>query len=140
MVKIRFFRREYPANRIRVYTDKTRLRGLKNEWLKLGYFLESAEADIVCVDANSIRRLSFVCVDANSIRRLSFVCVDANSIRRLRFVCVDANSIRRLHFVCIDANSIRRLSFVYVDANSIRRLNLSLSRKQLLSNQPFINI
>ena len=70
MVEIRFLRREYPANGIRVDTDKTRLRGLKNEWLKLRYFPQSAEADIVCVDANSIRRLRFVCVDANSIRRL----------------------------------------------------------------------
>jgi hypothetical protein len=44
------------------------VRGLKNGGKNyiLRYFLESAEADIVCVAANSIRRLLYVCVDAVS--------------------------------------------------------------------------
>jgi hypothetical protein len=47
------------ANGIRAYTKKTRLRGLKSRQLKLCYLLQSAEADIVCVDANSIRTSYF---------------------------------------------------------------------------------
>jgi len=44
---------ENRANGIRVYTNKTRLRGLKNWPLKSPYLLQSAEADIVCIDAVS---------------------------------------------------------------------------------------
>jgi len=75
----------------RVYKNKTRLRGLKIGRFKLCYFLESAEADIVCVDAVSTAvflesaEADIVCVDAVSTAvflesaEADIVCVDAVS-------------------------------------------------------------
>jgi hypothetical protein len=59
-----FFSKEDRANGIRVYTNKTCLRRLKKKTgrMELSDFFQSAEADIVCIDANSIRRLIFSAV------------------------------------------------------------------------------